>query len=176
MSKAAPHTKCAFCCFFWAVSHSATNMPNSVLKGKVAQTQRDLQITQYTRTCLLHTVCVDVYRFEYGTKTIHWTVPPPPPPKNKQTKKQKEKKHAKYKHQRLQLFSVPFICCHYETFFRTDYSSFHEKWKKKELMWFFCKTSVFCVRHYTYLFVCFGTFYRLGHKNLGHYHLCNWTN
>lgn len=100
----------------------------------------------------------------------------PPTPSKKQTKKQKEKKHAKYKHQRLQLFSVPFICCHYETFFRTDYSSFHEKWKKKELMWFFCKTSVFCVRHYTYLFVCFGTFYRLGHKNLGHYHLCNWTN
>lgn len=59
----------------------------------------------------------------------------PPTPSKKQTKKkQKEKKHAKYKHQRLQLFSVPFICCHYETFFTTDYSSFHEKWKKKELM------------------------------------------
>lgn len=46
-------------------------MPNNVFKGKVAQTQRDLQITQYTQTCLLHTVGVDVYRFEYGTKTIH---------------------------------------------------------------------------------------------------------
>lgn len=90
MSKAAPHTKCAFCCFFWAVSHSATNMPNSVLKGKVAQTQRDLQITQYTRTCLLHTVGVDVYRFEYGTKTIHWTVPPPHP--LQKTNKQKNRK------------------------------------------------------------------------------------
>lgn len=176
MSKAAPHTKCAFCCFFWAVSHSATNMPNSVLKGKVAQTQRDLQITQYTRTCLLHTVGVDVYRFEYGTKTIHWTVPPHPLQK---TNKQKNRKKKSMQSTNIRGYSFSLFLSFVvimKHFSGPITLLFMKNGKKKELMWFFCKTSVFCVRHYTYLFVCFGTFYRLGHKNLGHYHLCNWTN